>query len=241
MKIKDIIALANQAPGAFDEAEVSRYFTGINLGHWPSEYSRITLTMDDGPIHVNIKPNSVTIEGQNVTPAGKIWILNQFFKSYPPIPVDYVGLLSARKGKPADKDIFIQEMRSRLNGRCNMVRLGKRRIAFAEHEIRNSDQSSMYCYETTDLDADGSERFMFIIPSAKPLIMVYYVTGNTVSRFKVNYQGQQIESLDGWERAAMSAEWPAELFSSEPVTDVMLSSLFKVFKLENNHENTIQQ
>lgn len=231
MKVQEMMALANEAPGHFTEKDVSRYFNKVNIGHWPSEKSKITLSVEDGDVEVLVKPNNITVAGHEVTPAGRIWLLTQFFATFPPEPLNTIENLNKIAGEPASAKNFIKTMRKRLVGRCELVKMDNKRIAYTENVIRNSDGSNIFLYETMDMDVDNSERLTVMIPGAKPVIMVYFAAHGKVSRFIVNYQGQQIEELEGWERAAISTEWPSTIFPTEPVTQPMIDKLFKIFHL----------
>ena len=222
------------------EKDVSRYFSKVNIGHWPSEQSKITLSVEDGDVEVLVKRNKVTVSGHEVSPEGRIWLLTQFFATFPPELLDTIEQLSSIPGEPAIAETFIKTMRKRLIGRCQLVKMGNKRIAYTEHLFKNSDSSYAFLYETMDMDTDGSERLTVMIPGAKPVIMVYLVKNGQVVRFSVSYQGQQIEELQGWERAAISTEWPADIFPTETVTTPMLNKVFDIFHLEAT-ENTVSE
>lgn len=236
MKINEVVSLANEAPGDFSEKEVIKFFKSANVGHWPSEKSRITLSMDDGDVKVLATPKNISVEGHDITPAGRIWLLSQFFKTFPPQSLNIIDELSEVEGDPASYKAFIREMRNRLNGKCQLIRMKDKRIGFSESRVINQDGSSVFVYETTDLDVDGQERMTVMVPGNKPVIYVYLVENFQVVRFKVRYEGHQIEALPGWERAAMSTEWTTEIFPTELVTEPMMNKLFDIVTTEASED-----
>ena len=230
MKVKDVVLMANKAPGNFSEQEVVQYFKKANIGHWPSEKSRITLPMDDGVVQVLINNTKVAIEGHTVTPAGRIWILSHFFKTFPPQSLSIIDELSEVAGTQADGRKFAAAVQDRMQGKSSLMKMRHNRVAFLENRVVNSDQSTTLVYETTNLDIDMQERMTVMIPGARPVIVVYLVQNGKVVRFKTRYQGHQIEALEHWEKAALSIEWRAEHYTTTPVSEAMVTKLFSIIE-----------
>lgn len=236
----EIVSLANKVPSEYTEKEALKYFNNINIGHWPSEKTKIMVLTEDGEIIVTKTPRSLTVDNHKITPAGTIWLLSQFFKNFPPEVINVLEALKRVDGDTGSVEDFVNDAKSLLLGNSQLIRLKNKRIGFSENKIILSDNTYIYIYATTDLDVDNSERITVIIPGHKTMIYTYLIENNKLLRIKTQFQGQQIENLANWERAATSTELSTKLFTTEPVSKPMLKKLLKILNKNTNQHKTLK-
>lgn len=236
----EIVSLANKVPSEYTEKEALKHFNNIDIGHWPSEKTKIMVLTEDGEITVTKTPRSLTVDNHKITPAGTIWLLTQFFKNFPPEAINILEALNSVDGDMGSVEDFINGAKSLLLGNSQLIRLKNKRIAFSENKVILSDNTYIYIYVTTDLDVDNSERITVIIPGHKALVYTYLIENSKLLRIKTQFQGQQLENLANWERAASSTELSTKLFSTEPVSKPMLKKLLKILNKNTKQHKTLK-
>lgn len=242
MNVDNIIQMAKQAPGDYTISDAISFFGRINLGHWPSEGGIITMTLEDGEIIIEASRKDIRIlDHEDVPPSGIIWLLSKFFEQFEPKATYALKMLEQHGNIEADPKKFRQKVFSEMIGKSQFVKIADNRLAFAESKQVYGDGSSVIAFNTTNLDKDDSTRHTVIIPGAKPVVMVHQQSNGKIMRFKVPVSGAQLEALESWELAAMSAAWSCDPSHAEPVTEEMLNDLVTFSKTPKTHSQNTEK
>lgn len=238
MKLEEVLEFANRTPGEHTERDVIDFFRRHNVGHWPSEPGIINIAMEDAPLVATIDRKGVTFKGHTISPAGKIWLINQFFKQFKPLIIKDTDKLIPVVGKtPLTAIQFRQRISERMKGRAKFLKDGKNRIAFTERKRVHVDGSMMITFDFMDLDTNKVSHVV-IVPGVKPVTYIYQEKDGNVVRFQKNtVSGNELEHLADWELAAAASAWRSGAFTiQQPVHQEMLD---RVLELTKDDEKTL--
>lgn len=244
MRMDELVKLANsqETKNSYTEKDALDFFKKSNLGHWPSEKGELELVTKNGKIILSIGKNMIGAS-HDLTPAGKMFLIKEFFKNHTPQAQadlekldDYKIKNISEKETIHPKDFHNRIIQRLSSEHTQFIKSGPERIAFIERKRINSDNSLLYSYDLNTLDKDKTSKFALVLPGLKTLVYSFEEYKNKIVRSVYSVEGRYFEDLEPWERAEYIAMTPLNIFNYQNVGQKQLDAAFLMTALYNVDE-----